>query len=279
MWPVSSDVRIDELRRALVAPTGPYAALSMVPSTGSTNADLIAAAVGGAADRTVLIAEEQTAGRGRRSRQWVSPASVGVYLSVLLRPDGVPSARLGGLAVVAGVALVRAARQLGVEAVLKWPNDLLAGPEGAKCAGVLSEAAPGDSGVVVGMGLNVRPLPVEVPPGPGGLPAISLAEAGANTDDRTVVLGSLLAEFAQLEAAWRQAGGDLELAGALAAYREYCVTLGRRIRIELPDRAERHGVALDIAPGGELVVRGDDGTETTMSAGDVVHLRSAPPGP
>jgi BirA family transcriptional regulator, biotin operon repressor / biotin---[acetyl-CoA-carboxylase] ligase len=271
---VASDVRIDELRQALVAPTGPYAALSAVPSTGSTNADLIAAAVGGAADRTVLIAGEQTAGRGRRSRSWISPPSSGVYLSVLLRPAEVPAARLGGLALVAGVALARAARQAGVEAVLKWPNDLLAGPTGGKCAGVLSEAVPGGVGAVVGIGLNVAPLPVEVPAGPGGLTATSLAEAGAHTTDRTVVAGALLAEFARIEAAWRQTAGDLDGSGVLAAYRDACVTLGRRIRIELPDGAGLTGVAVGLDAGGELIVRGDDGAETAVSAGDVVHLRT-----
>jgi BirA family biotin operon repressor/biotin-[acetyl-CoA-carboxylase] ligase len=267
-------MRIDELRQALVAPTGPYAALNAVPSTGSTNADLIAAGVGGAADRTVLLAGEQTAGRGRRSRTWISPPASGVYLSVLLRPAEVPAARLGGLALVAGVALVRAARQVGVHAVLKWPNDLLAGPGAGKCAGVLSEAVPGGAGAVVGIGLNVGPLGVEVPTGPGGLPATSLAEAGAHTADRTAVAGAVLAEFARVESAWRQAAGDLDVSGVLAAYKESCVTLGQRIRIELPDGADRTGIAVGVASGGELIVRSDDGAETAVSAGDVVHLRT-----
>jgi len=133
---VSSPLRIEDLQQALVAPGGPFAALEVVSSTGSTNADLMDAVSTGAADRTVLLAEEQTAGRGRRSREWVSPAESGLYLSVLLRPDGVPAARLGTLAVVAAVALLRTARDVaGVPAALKWPNDLLAGPSLGKCAG------------------------------------------------------------------------------------------------------------------------------------------------
>ncbi|HEV2784651.1 MAG TPA: biotin--[acetyl-CoA-carboxylase] ligase [Actinophytocola sp.] len=272
---MSHDVRTDELKRALVAPFGPYAALEVVPSTGSTNADLIAAAARDAPDRSVLIAGEQTAGRGRRSREWVSPPSSGVYLSVLLRPAEVPAARLGGLALVAGVALVRAARDAaGVDAVLKWPNDLLAGPDRAKCAGVLSEAVPGGAGVVVGIGLNVERSPVEIPPGPGGLPATSLAECGAVTTDRTTIAGAVLAAFAQLEAAWREAGGDLEASGVLAGYRDACGTLGQRVRVELPDGTDRTGVAADVDAGGALVIKAEDGTESVVSAGDVVHLRA-----
>ncbi|HEU5475801.1 MAG TPA: biotin--[acetyl-CoA-carboxylase] ligase [Actinophytocola sp.] len=258
------------LRASLVAPSGPYAALDVVPSTGSTNADLAAAAVAGAADRTVLIAERQTAGRGRRGREWVSPPA-GVYLSVLLRPDPVPAARLGGLAVVAGLALVRTAAGAGVAAELKWPNDLLAGA--GKCAGVLSEAVPG--GVVVGIGLNVAALPAEVPPGPGGLPATSLEQSGAGRLDRTAVAGALLAAFAEYETRWRAADGDLAAAGLLDEYRRACRTLGRRVRVELPD-GELTGTATGVDAGGELVVDTDGGTRRTLSAGDVVHLRATP---
>ena len=268
----NAELRVGELRRALVAPSGPYAVLDVVAETGSTNADLIAAAATGAADRTVLIAERQTAGRGRRSREWVSPPAAGVYLSVLLRPEGVPAARLGTLAVVAGLALARTARETaGVDAVLKWPNDLLVGD--AKCVGVLSEAVSGGAGVVVGIGLNVAPLPVEVPPGPGGLAATSLAEAGAANTDRTELAAALLTSFASLESAWRAAAGDLEAAGLLDAYRKACATLGRRVTVEVPAGASLEGVATGVDTGGELLVTTDDGAETTVSAGDVVHLR------
>jgi BirA family transcriptional regulator, biotin operon repressor / biotin---[acetyl-CoA-carboxylase] ligase len=265
----SNGLRAEELRRALVSPSGPFAALDVVSSTGSTNADLIKS---DAPDRTVLIAEQQTEGRGRRDRQWMSPPSAGVYLSVLLRPEGVPVARLGTLAMVAGLALVRAAREsAGVDAVLKWPNDLLVGE--AKCAGVLSEAAAGGSGVVVGVGLNVDPLPVDVPAGVGGLEATSLAEAGASNTDRTELAAALLTAFASLESAWRAAGGDLDAAGLLDAYRNACATIGQRVTIELPDGSVR-GTATGVEPSGELLVKVDDGGETSVSAGDVVHLRT-----
>src|SRR5437588_3481126 len=122
----TSPLSAEALRARLVAPHGPYAALDVVPSTGSTNSDLAEAARTGAADRTVLIAEEQTAGRGRLQRNWASAPGAGLYLSVLLRPAGVPTGRLGWLPLLAGVALVRLARNTaGVPAVVKWPNDLL----------------------------------------------------------------------------------------------------------------------------------------------------------
>lgn len=275
---VSSDadqlLRIDELRLTLGVPHGPYAAVDYVPATGSTNADLIDAARANLPDRTVLIAGEQTAGRGRLARTWVSPPGSGLYLSVLLRPEAVPVARWGTLALVAGVALARVAREVaGVDAVLKWPNDLLAGPERAKCGGVLSEVAPGGRAVVVGMGVNVASLPVDVPAGVGGLPATSLADAGGRTTDLTRLAGALLTAFDQLEWAWRAAGGDLERCGVLAAYRDSCATLGQRVRVELPNAVELTGVAVDVGNGGELRVRGDSGLRTAVSAGDVVHVR------
>ncbi len=256
-------LQVSSLRTALV---GPYAAVDVVESTGSTNADLVAAV--DAADRTALIAGAQTAGRGRRSRSWVSPPSSGLYMSVLLRPTEVPPARWGTLAMVAGLALVHTASDVGVAASLKWPNDLLAG--GGKCAGVLSEVT--GPAVVVGIGLNVHPVG-SVPLGPGALPATSLAEAGAITTDRTELAVALLGYFASLETAWRATAGDLEASGLLAPYQENCTTLGRQVRAELGDHTLT-GLATTITPTGELVIKSTDGTDHLVSAGDVVHLRT-----
>lgn len=259
------------LRRRLTAPHGPYADLDVVATTGSTNADLVAAASAGAADYTVLLADAQSAGRGRGTRTWVSPPGVGLYLSVLLRP-GLPAARLTTLPLLAGVALARLAERVLVDAVLKWPNDLLAGPRRAKCAGVLAETC-GDA-VVVGVGLNVGPLGTAVPPGPGGLAATSFAQLGAGNTNRTELAVLLLTEFAALESAWRAAGGDAAASGLLAAYRERCATLGSRVRAELPGGDSLEGFALDVDAGGALLIRADDGSRRTVGAGDIVHLRA-----
>lgn len=272
--PEAISIDADRLRTELVSLDGPYQALDVVPSTGSTNADLREAAFAGAHDRTVLIAEEQTSGVGRLARSWVSPKGSGMYLSVLLRPSEVPSEALGSLALAAGVALLDTARALGVDAVLKWPNDLLAGDPPAKLAGILAEVVPdnGELVVVLGIGLNVHPLS-EVPPGPGGLPATSLAEHGARDTDRGEVAEEFLLALAEREAAWRAAGGDLEAAGLLEDYRASCSTLGSQVRVELPDGGELLGEAIDVDAAGQLVIRTEDGSEQAVLAGDVVHVR------
>lgn len=257
------------LKDALVAPNGPYAALDVVASTGSTNADLRQAAASGAPDRTVLIAEEQTAGVGRMARTWVSTAGTGVYLSVLLRPTGVAPERTGSLAIVAGLALMDLCEDLDVTATLKWPNDLLA--QQGKLAGVLAELE-GDGAAVVGIGVNVLP-PGDVPPGPGGLPAASLDGCGASTTDRTEIAAALLRRFAEREAVWRAAGGDLAAAGLLDAYRDACATVGTTVTVLMPGGTELAGQAVDVDSAGQLVVEGDGGQRQTIMAGDVVHVR------
>lgn len=262
------------LREQLVAPNGPYAALDVVDRTGSTNADLLAAAADGAADRTVLVAGEQTAGRGRRDRTWVSPPGSGVYLSVLVRPSAVPPERLGSLSLVAGLALMHMATETaGIEAVLKWPNDLLVGAQRAKAAGILSEAVQDGAGpgAVVGVGINVTAPPEGAEPGPGGLPPGSFA--GARVTDRTTLTASFLRAFQELEAVWRLNDGDLERSGVITGYREACATIGQRVRAELPDGAVT-GVAVDVDGDGRLLVKLDDGTPKAISAGDIVHLRA-----
>ncbi|TCP56130.1 BirA family biotin operon repressor/biotin-[acetyl-CoA-carboxylase] ligase [Tamaricihabitans halophyticus] len=248
-----------------------FTQLDVVASTGSTNTDLVTAAAAGAPDYAVLIAEEQTAGLGRRSRSWSSPPG-GLYLSVLLRPDGVPPDRLGTVTIVAGLALLRTVRALGADAALKWPNDLLAGPDRAKCAGILCEsvsAAP--PAVVVGIGVNTSPL-AETTTGPGGLAATSLAECGIRTT-RTELAAQLLAAFAELAGSWRAAQGDLETAGLRAEFRDNCDTLGREVRVEGVNTRHR-GRAVDIDPTGALILNTDDDQRMVVSAGDVVHLRA-----
>ncbi|WP_019815108.1 biotin--[acetyl-CoA-carboxylase] ligase, partial [Saccharomonospora saliphila] len=220
------------------------------------------------------LAEEQTAGAGRRGRGWVSPPGGGVYLSVLLRPGEVPMAALGSLAAVAGLALTDTTADLGVEAVLKWPNDVLAGADGGKCAGVLAEAVSSDEqAVVLGIGVNVAPLRTAVRPGPGGLAPTSLAEEGAVRTDRTEIAATLLTALDARERPWRAAHGDLRAAGLLDEYRARCSTLGQQVRIEVPGGRGRSAVAVDVDATGALVVDEGGGRTRTVFAADVVHLR------
>lgn len=267
----------EALSARLLAPAGRYAAVDVVASTGSTNTDLVTAGRAGAADLTVLIAEQQTAGQGRQRRAWVSPPESGLYVSVLVRPTGIPRARLGWLTLLAGVAAARTATWAGAPAALKWPNDLLLGPDQRKAAGILAEVASvKDPAVVVGIGLNVLPLPADVPLGPGSLPGTSLADQGATVLDRTELAAHLLTGFADLLDTWRAAAGDPAAGGLAAEYRRWCVTLGRRVRVELPGPAELVGRADDVDADGTLLVRTDDDRTHEVSAGDVVHLRVQP---
>ncbi len=268
------------LRRAVVRPGGLWRAVEVTAATGSTNADLLARATDGAPEGAVLAAEEQSAGRGRLGRAWVSPPRAALTFSVLLRPQTVPPARRGWLSLLAGVAVAAAVREVAaVEAELKWPNDVLAGP--AKLAGILAEAA-GDA-VVVGIGLNVSTEPAELPPpGPGALPATSLAilnsaglsSAGASAGDRERLLTAILAAFERWYLAWRQAGGDPERCGLRAEYVRLCGTIGRRVQVERPGGQPLSGLAAGVDPDGRLLVRVDaGGPELAVAAGDVVHVR------
>jgi BirA family biotin operon repressor/biotin-[acetyl-CoA-carboxylase] ligase len=266
------------LTRALVTPGGLWSRIEVRAETGSTNADVAEAAQRGEPEGLVVVAERQSAGRGRRDRQWVSPPRAGLTLSVLLRPGrrheekGWPPAPVGAygwLPLLAGVALREAVHRVAeVEAALKWPNDLLVAD--AKCAGILAEVV-GDA-VVVGIGLNVTTRPEELPE-TAGLPATSLRVAGAQSTDRDPLLRALLRGLAGWYAGWREADGDAELSGLLAAYRRGCATIGRPVRVLLPAGDPLDGVATEVDAGGQLVVRTADGREHRVSAGDVLHVR------
>lgn len=239
-----------------------WVSVDVVERTGSTNADLAAAI--DLPEGTVLVAEVQEAGRGRIGRTWTSPAGAGLTFSVLLRPVEVPRERWGWLPLLAGVALASALP--AVDARLKWPNDLLIGPSRQKAAGILAEVA-GDA-VVLGIGLNVTLTAHELPPDRPD--TTSLALAGARTTDRDVLLPAILDALAGEYARWREHGGDAEASGLLATYRERCDTLGRDVRVDVPDGEPLHGLAVGVDAEGRLIV----GT-TAVAAGDVVHVRPA----
>ncbi|MBL7254842.1 biotin--[acetyl-CoA-carboxylase] ligase [Paractinoplanes lichenicola] len=266
------------LARALVTLGSLWSRVDVRAATASTNADVAAAAARGEPEGLVVVAEQQTAGRGRRDRQWTSPARAGLTVSVLLRPGqadrerewaALTPASFAWLPLLAGVALREAAERVAeVEAALKWPNDLLVG--GGKCAGILAEVA-GDA-VVVGIGLNVTTRAEELPE-TTGLPATSLKVAGAAVTDRDPLLRALLRGFASWYSGWREAGGDAEMSGLLAAYRRSCATIGKQVRVLLPAGEPLTGEATDVDRDGQLIVRTADGAVHRVSAGDVLHVR------
>ncbi|MDE3721198.1 biotin--[acetyl-CoA-carboxylase] ligase [Nocardiopsis sp. N85] len=266
------------LNAVLARPDGMWERIEVVPEAGSTNTELAARARDGAPHGSVLVAEHQSAGRGRLGRGFSTPPRAALTVSLLLRPT-VPVGRLGWLSALMGVAAAGAVRgTTGVEAALKWPNDLMVpeasttGPERAdgKLAGILAEVdfSSGDPAVVVGIGINVSQSREELPVAT----AVSLRGEGATDLDRGVLLASLLGEFEELYTMWAAAEGDAEAAGLAAAYRDTCVTVGRRVRVHLPDGLVLKGTATGIDADGRLVVDGPEG-ERALSAGDVVHVR------
>lgn len=211
----------------------------------------------GAPEGTVVVAEEQTAGRGRRGRAWESSARAGLWWSLLLRPE-VPADRLGWLPLVVGVGVARGLRAAADVAVtLKWPNDVLV--DGRKLAGILAERLA-DGSVVVGVGINIDQDEAELPEG-----GASLRTAGKSAD-RTAVLMEVLASVAEAYRTW-SVGGDLS-----QEYVGLSATLGQDVHADLGDRIVI-GHALRLGASGELVVVDAGGVEHELSAGDVTLAR------
>lgn len=243
-------LRQRSLQRAL-APDGWR--VEVLDRMASTNAAVAERAVAGEPAGLVVVAESQFAGRGRMDRLWVSPPRAGLTFSALVRP-GLTPARWSWLPLLTGVAVATALREsAGVDAVLKWPNDVLV--EGRKLCGVLVEI-PGPGAAVLGIGLNVTTRASELP----SEGATSLRLCGATTSDRATVLRAVLRSLGRTLA-------DVE--PACASYRQWCGTLGTEVRLDLPTGRSVHGTAEAVDESGHLVVDG-----IAYPAGDVVHLRT-----
>lgn len=231
---------------------------------GSTNEELVhRASARRLQDLTVLATDNQTAGRGRLGRSWVAPPGTALAVSIYVTESGG-----GWLSLLAGLAMTRAVRTLADENTdvsLKWPNDVLV--RGRKVCGILGELLP--DGAVIGAGLNLTMTEAELP-----VPtATSLVLEGVLPDDlRDRALSAYLDEFDSLWTEFRAAGFDAER-GLRSAVAEACGTLGRAVRVELPDGLIREGVAKAIDEDGRLVVA--DGNEKfAVSAGDITHVRA-----
>lgn len=238
-------------------PGARWSELQVVAETGSTNDDLLARARDGAADRKVLVADSQRSGRGRLGRRWHSPPGVNLYLSLLWRTAEVELSALPPLALVAGLAVAEALVEVaGVNARLKWPNDVLIG--GRKVAGVLAEAQAAPPALIIGVGVDVNQerFPQELTP-----VATSLLLATGEVQDRAALAAAVLR---QLERRLDQGlGGGLE--GALEEWSARSATLGQRVRAS--DGVE--GVAEAVAPSGALMVRDAEGRRHEVIAGPI----------
>ncbi|MEM9561189.1 MAG: biotin--[acetyl-CoA-carboxylase] ligase [Actinomycetota bacterium] len=267
----------------LPTPSGTrFRPVRLVAETGSTNADLLAAAQAGQAEGAVLVTDHQTAGRGRQQRVWHDEPGGSLLVSVLLRPDR----RLAPLVpLVTGLAAVDAVAEIGhgVEVGLKWPNDVLSSePAERKLAGILAEATTGAGpapsatagagsesamAVVVGMGLNLRW--VTAPPDEVVDRAVTLEELAGAPIDRDALLDAFLRGLER----WY---GELERGGpVLDRYRARCVTIGREVRF-VTSTGEVRGRAVGVAASGTLLLDTGRGT-VELHAGDAHHV--SPPGP
>lgn len=256
-------------------------------TTASTNADVLGLAREGAGEGIVVVADTQTAGRGRHGRAWVAPPGSGLLCSLLLRP----SASVAALVIpAAALAVQDTAARFGVHTLgIKWPNDVIVvddpdgpttGPE-RKIAGILAESdwpgaaadgprRPGPNervAVALGIGVNVArcaDLPDEV-----ARRRVALAEL----TDASVTVEDTLEVLLEIFDSWyTRLGADP--ASVLDAWRRRCVTIGRRVRVDLGAR-DLEGVAVDVDDSARLVVRDDHGADRTIAAGDVLHLRGA----
>ena len=244
-----------------------------LPSTNDRARELAA----DGADGVAVAADEQTGGRGRLDREWVAPSG-GVWVSLVTRPD-VPAARAPLFTLAAAVATVDACRAVGVDAHIKWPNDVLVGGReggaadssaatgrgGRKLAGILTEMegeADRVSWLVVGVGVNANVDTEALPPD-----ATSLAAEAGRSVNRRRVATTLLERFHAL------AGTSDRMDRVLPAWRERASTLGRRVRVDTAS-GPVVGTAVDVEPPGALVIETGEGTRR-VHAGDCEHLRDA----
>ncbi len=246
---------------------GGFGPLRWLAETTSTNSLLVAEARRGARHGAVIVADHQSAGRGRLGRAWTSEPGSSVAVSVLLRPER-SSFPVGLVGIAVANSAWEACRALGAEVSLKWPNDLMAGPAGlSKLGGILAEVVerPGRS-VVAGLGVNLRdPLPPEMEPIATNVQRLT----GTPPSPADFVSAYLAALHDHYAALCTSSGKSAEL----HLYRERCATLGQPVRIELPGRVVE-AVARDLTERGELLAETTSGEVTVVTAGDVVHLRA-----
>jgi BirA family biotin operon repressor/biotin-[acetyl-CoA-carboxylase] ligase len=222
----------------------------------------------GAAEGTVVLAERQLSGRGRQGRTWHSPAGVGLYFSLILRP-GLPPNQVQLLTLAVAVAVTRAiSAQTLLSPKIKWPNDILIGEK--KLAGILTEgeaATERIAHVVVGVGINVNHRAAEL-----GRPLEALATSLRLEVGHLVERSALAAQlFVELEI-WYERLKRRDSSGILDAWRRHTATLGRTVRVFL-GQTTVEGTALDVTNEGALLVEQTDGSQTVVHAGDVEHLR------
>lgn len=233
----------------------------------STNAKAFELAHEGGFHGEVIVAEHQTQGKGRRGRTWVSPPGKSLALSLILRPD-IPPARAPELTLVAAVALAETLRDSGVEASIKWPNDIQI--DGKKVAGILTELSADIERVhfiVLGLGVNLNAEAADFPPEVAEI-ATSVSIARKSRVHRALFTAALLAKLEEWVDTWTDQGFE----PVRVAWKRLASTLGQEILVKAEGK-ELRGVAEDIDPSGALLLRVGDRTERVLS-GDVEQVRA-----
>lgn len=228
-----------------------------VVETGSTNDDLFALATRQAArDRTVVVADHQSAGRGRLDRRWDAPAGKNLLCSILLDAGNRPQMAQH----IVALALIEAAQEVaGVDLALKWPNDVVRVADGgswSKAAGMLSVLVP-DVGVIVGIGVNIGWAPE------GG--ARIVTTDGRDDIAPLTMLSKLLSQIDRLRI--------MDDVAIIDVYRTALDTIGRRVRVEMSGDQMLEGRAIGVNDDGELIVLEACAMSHTVGVGDVIHLR------
>jgi BirA family biotin operon repressor/biotin-[acetyl-CoA-carboxylase] ligase len=241
----------------------------------STNNRAMALAKQGAPHGVIVIARQQTSGRGRLGRNWISPLDAGLYLSFLLRPEKFKP-QIPLVTIAAGLACAKAINaMLGIKIGIKWVNDLVL--SGRKLGGILSElylppelkpiSATGDEALIVGIGINIEPKNQEIPAEVRSQMAW-LSEIATNGVDRNVLVAKIAFELEEVINALA-AGADEQI---LNGWRQYSVTLGESV-IAVIGNETVSGVAIDVNDSGALLVKTKDG-HRTLNAGEVMLRKS-----
>ena len=235
------------------------------PCVDSTNTLAKELAAQGAPHGTVIIADHQTGGRGRRGRSFHSPAGSGIYMSCILRPDCIPGA-LMHLTCAAAVAMCDAVETVtGIRPGIKWTNDLVVGKR--KIAGILTELGFSPAGnvayVIIGVGINCCQAEGDFPEEIRHI-AGSLASVTGQQINRTVVAAAMMDALYRMDRSLLTGRDSM-----LDRYRADCITLGKDVSVVKADGNVRRGCALDIDEAGALVVRFSDGVTESVASGEV----------
>ena len=231
----------------------------------STNTRAKELAAQGAPHGTVLIADHQTGGRGRLGRSFHSPAGTGIYLSLILRPNCAPSDLMHLTCAVAVAACDAVEAVCGIRPGIKWTNDLVYGRK--KLAGILTELGLSPTGTVsyavIGIGMNCGQGEADFPPELREMAGSLHSVTGAELDRAQVAAALLDALYRMDQALLTDRSGIMDL------YRKDCITLGKEISLVKADGSVRHGTAMDIDEAGGLMVSFADGTQETVTSGEV----------